>query len=701
MKRITKKTFLLNKSIVVLIFLLLLLSRYGIAQQQTLIDSSTITINTSISGDQQYQITGRWLECPLKVLIVQNITSPIAGLRVDFSVISAPKNATAYGLERKTVLTDNNGYAQTNFQLGSEPGEYIISARIHSKAMAHDEVFFKVYGLKSNWVIMLFMGLVGGLAMFLFGMDQMSDGLKKRAGSKMRSILSRLTKNRFIGVLVGAFVTIMIQSSSATTVMLVSFVRAQLLPFVQTLGVILGADIGTTITVQLVAFKLTDVALLFVGLGFCLKIITEQDKIKSLGDIFMGFGLLFFGMHVMSEAMYPLRNYSLFIKLLATLKNPILGVMIGAIFTALIQSSAAFIGIIIVLAQQNLITLEAGIALLFGANIGTCITAFLASINASRAAKRVALAHTLFKVGGVLVFIWWIPYYAKFISELANNLPRQIAHAHTIFNVMLTMLFFPIIGVMAKLSIRILPDKKIPEPELSYNVKYLDDNLLSTPSLALSLAKKEVLSMGSKVQKVVEAIIFPFINYNMNGTADRVKDLEEEIDFLQEKITVYLTNISRQSVDEERVDEVFQIMYTVTELEQMGDIVSKNLLPLAIKMIDRGYAFSEEGKKEIIDYHTRTMKQVSRALEVFKDVNLEKAEKMEYKYVKYRLMEMNLRRVHFERLRHDVPETVATSEIHLELMDLLKQISSHATNIARNLLTGGRGRKAEDIFIVK
>jgi len=255
----------------------------------------------------------------------------------------------------------------------------------------------------------LIMTLLGGLSLFLYGMGKMSDGMKKAAGNRMRKILSALTNNRVIGLTVGAFVTMIIQSSSATTVMLVSFVQAELMTFVQSLGVILGADIGTTVTAQLIAFKLTDYALLMIAVGFGLTMFAKNESQKHIGEAILGFGILFFGMKLMSDAMRPLRSYQPFIDVLRGLENPIFGLLAGTIFTALIQSSSAFAGIIIVLAQQGVLTLEAGIPLIFGANIGTCITAGLASIGTTRNAKRVALAHVIFKIAGVLLFVFGFP----------------------------------------------------------------------------------------------------------------------------------------------------------------------------------------------------------------------------------------------------------------------------------------------------
>jgi len=236
----------------------------------------------------------------------------------------------------------------------------------------------------------------------------------------MRSILSMLTRNRLIGLTAGAFVTMVIQSSSATTVMLVSFVQAGLMTFTQSLGVILGADIGTTVTAQLIAFKLTDYALLLVGAGFLLRMFGKTESMKSTGDVILGFGILFFGMKLMSDSMKPLRSYGAFIDIMKNLEHPIKGILAGAVFTAVVQSSSATTSVIIVLAEQGFLSLEAGIPVIFGANVGTCVTAGLASIGAEREAKRVALAHVLFKVAGVLLFVFWIPAFSELIRAASS-----------------------------------------------------------------------------------------------------------------------------------------------------------------------------------------------------------------------------------------------------------------------------------------
>jgi phosphate:Na+ symporter len=321
------------------------------------------------------------------------------------------------------------------------------------------------------------MHLFGGLAIFLFGMEQMASALKKVAGDRMKTILAKLTTNRFMGVLTGAFVTAIIQSSSVTTVMLVGFVTAGLMSLSQAVGVIFGANIGTTVTAQIVAFKVTHYALLLVAVGFVLIFTSKKDRTKQYGALIMGLGLIFFGLGIMSSAMKPLRSFEPFLQLMRDVSAPALGILIAAVFTGLIQSSSATTGVVIAMASQGLISLEGGIALIMGANIGTCVTAGLAAIGKPREAVRVAVAHVTFNVAGVAVMVWFIPVLAdvvRTISPVADDLsgidrlaaetPRQIANAHTVFNVLFSLLFLPLAGLVARFCERVVPDRPVVEP---------------------------------------------------------------------------------------------------------------------------------------------------------------------------------------------------------------------------------------------
>jgi len=535
------------------------------------------------------------------------------------------------------------------------------------------------------WFFLL-MGLLGGLVLFLYGMEKMSEGLKKSAGGGMRKILSALTNNRIIGLAVGAFVTMVIQSSSATTVMLVSFAQAQLLTFGQTLSVILGANIGTTVTAQLIAFKLTDYAFLMIIVGFALTIFSKKDSYKHLGESLLGFGILFLGMKVMSDSMIPLRDYEPFIDLMKNLENPVYGLIIGAIFTALIQSSSAFTGIVIVLAQQGLLSLDAGIPLLLGANIGTCVTAGLASLGASREAKRVALAHVIFNTAGAILFLFWIPYFADIvrwaspvsdavgIEKLASETPRQIANAHTFFNVSVAFVFLPFTSLLSKIVLKILPVRES-EKAIEAVTWHLDEKAISTPVIAIDLSHAEVGRMAKILRRMLRAIIHPLFsdeegkdNIHTHLTIiEGIEMREEKIDYLHDKVTHYLLMIGREKLSEEQAKEVFNMISIVRDLEAIGDIIHRDMFPLIAKKRALSFDFSREGHEEITLYHTKIYKQLVRLEETFSKQKFKKAKKIVSKEVKY-------------------AESIATHEIHMELMDHLKQISVYVTEIARSIV---------------
>lgn len=563
----------------------------------------------------------------------------------------------------------------------------------------------------------LFIGLAGGLAFFLYGMDKMSSGMKSTAGNQMRAILASLTKNRVIALFVGAFVTMVIQSSSATTVMLVSFVQAGLLNLVQSMGVILGADIGTTITAQMIAFKLTDYALLMVAVGFGLKVFAKTDKLKSVGEIILGFGILFFGMKLMSDVMKPLRTYPAFIELMQGLENPVKGILIGAGFTAIVQSSSATTGVLIVLAQQGLISLEGGIPVIFGANIGTCVTAALAGLGASREAKRVAIAHIMFKIAGVILFLFWIPQFAGVIKSLANvfgsGTARQLANAHTIFNVSLGLGFLPLIGLFSKVIYFIFPDKPIPKSR-EIKIHYLDDGMLSTPSLAIDLARAEMSRMARLLGRMLNAIIIPFLSdeehvrkdveekeeaqYLINEIPKRDEvhpDLtlmeglnlrEKKLDFLEEKISEYLTHIARDAITEEQAEEVFGMTSIVKDMESIGDIIHRNMIPLIAKKKRLHYDFSQEGKEELLIYHGKVTKQIRLLQRAFRQPDPELAHYIMSKERKYLDLESKYRARHLKRIILKKEDSKATTEIHMELMDLMKQIVLYSANIAQTYI---------------
>ncbi|MCG8614931.1 MAG: Na/Pi cotransporter family protein [Desulfobacterales bacterium] len=568
-----------------------------------------------------------------------------------------------------------------------------------------------------DWMMLSF-EMAGGLALFLYGMDKMSSGMKRTAGNKMRSILTSLTQNRVVALVVGAFVTMVIQSSSATTVMLVSFVQAGLLTLAQSLGVILGADIGTTVTAQMVAFKLTDYALLMLAAGFLVKTVGKTGKIRSVGDIILGFGILFFGMKLMSDAMNPLRSYPPFITLMQNMEHPLAGIAVGAVFTALVQSSSATTGVLIVLAQEGLITLVAGIPVIFGANIGTCVTAVLAGIGASREARRVALAHVLFKIAGIGLFIFWIPTFSELVIQLGAHFgtgtARNLANAHTLLNVTLGLVFLPFTPLFAKLIYRIYPDREA-DSSKAIKTMYIEKAVLETPSLAIDLARAEMARMAKLLGRMLDAVIIPFLSderhiattemsreerqmllreiprydtYHPRLTPMQGLDLrEEKIDFLQKELIRYLTRIAQGNITAAQAKEVFGMMSIVKDMEAIGDTIHRNMMPLIAKKKQVNYDFSLEGKEELLIYHGKVRKQVRLLQAGLNEPNAELALKIMKGERKYLDLESVYRARHLERIILKNENAVETHEIHLELMDLMKQIVLYSAHIAQTYIT--------------
>jgi len=627
-------------------------------------------------------ICGTSLRTPVAIRVRDEYGSPLVGYQVAFRIMVRPEGAKGEGLSEVSVLTDSTGYASTFLTLGSRPGVYQVSCRTKG-GFPDNEVVFTAKASKKNWVWMLIIGLFGGLGLFLFGMHTMSEGMQQSAGEQMRSILEQVTRNRLVGVGIGTVVTTIIQSSSATSVMLVSFVNAGLLRFRQTLPVLLGAAIGTTITAQIIAFKITEYSLLLVAVGYFLQIFSRKEGFKSVGNSIFGFGVLFFGMSIMSDAMAPLREWSPFIELLLRLENPLLGILVGAAFTALIQSSSAFVGIMIVLASQGLLSLDAAIPLLLGSNLGTPVTALLSGMKAGKEAKKVALAFLLIKFISILIFAGWTTQLGRVLIQATPEapLPRLIANAHTLINLVLMLVVLPFTPQLARL-VDWMVGKEKPKGKPAISTLYLDKSLIGTPSLALKLAKQEIIRLGGIVQSMYSLIIMPFLE--KDGTPlNQIYTQESEVNYLRDKIKSYLLNINREQVSSKRVNESFLLLYSLNEYEKIADVISGNLANRAEKWVLKDYVFSDEGKKELVQYHEKINKQLKRSLLVFEQANLRKAVKMKSKHKEYRSLSKELEKQHYSRIMEGMKESIGSSKTHLEILALLGTIDSHATDIAR------------------
>ena len=554
-------------------------------------------------------------------------------------------------------------------------------------------------------MILLFSGLFGGLGLFLMGIKMISDSLTKSTGNQMRDLLARLTQNKYVSFLTGIFVTMVFQSSSATTVMLESLVNSRLIRFVNTVAIIFGAAIGATLTIQILAFRITDYALPVITVGFIIYMISKRPRSRNLSLAILGFGIIFLGMGLMSQAIEPFKYSTAINRLLLQLENPWTGIFTGALLTALLQSTSAFLGILIILGGQGLLPLTAAVPLIIGANIGTAITAIIASIGTSRESKQVALAHTLFKITGALLMVWWIPRFVNLVESIspgwngiagidaASVIPRQIANAHTVFNTLVSLLFLPFSGTFARLVTRILPNKDEKQDRLT--TWFIDENMLHSPSLSLRLAHQEVLRMMETAQRMTEDIMIPFME-KKPAVLGRIRKREDEMNFLRDAIKNYLIKIIRQNVTSGEVEEAFRMMYAIDEYEQIGDILSGNLYDKAVAWCEGNSVFSEKGRQEILDFHMKTLKILYQSYRIFHDSDLKEARKTKERYSHFRKQYFELEKQHYERLKQDIEESVDSSRTHLEIIASLKGVGSHATNIARIMLRRQRSSLKEE-----
>jgi phosphate:Na+ symporter len=533
---------------------------------------------------------------------------------------------------------------------------------------------------------LMLIALFGGMALLLYGMQLVGEGLQQAAGGRMRQILGSITNSRLKGMLAGAFITAVIQSSSATTLMLVSFASSGLISFTQALGVILGADVGTTLTVQLIAFKIFDYALLLVGVGFLIVFMSRRKAIRYVGQAVLGFGFIFFAIKVMSDAMVPLRESELVKLLLVSLGDqPLLGVLIAASFSALVHSSAATIGLAIALSLQGLMPLQAALPVIFGANIGTCATALASAIGANAEAKRVALAHTLFKVAGVIIFLPVVGPFARLVELTSDDVPRQIANAHTLFNVGITVIFLPVAGVLGGLIARLVPADR--DSQAMFGSKYLDENMLDTPALALGQATREALRMGDLVSDMLTKTIDAFSREDAE-LIESIEEKDNQVDTLDREIKHYLTKLSQQSLTGEQSKREIGILSFVNNLENIGDIVDRNLMELAKKRLSKGVHFSEAGMQEITLLHKRVLQNLELALAAFASNDPALAQQVLERKLELSQTERRFRQAHIERLHAGYQESIDTSEIHLDVLTNLKRINSHVTAVAYPILEG-------------
>ncbi|ONI45328.1 Na/Pi cotransporter [Candidatus Epulonipiscioides gigas] len=548
------------------------------------------------------------------------------------------------------------------------------------------------------------LSFIGGFGIFIFGMNYMGEGLQKSAGNQMKNLIGALTNNRILGVLVGAIVTVVVQSSSATTVMIVGFVNAGLMSLTQAVGVIMGANIGTTVTAWIVSLgdwvdwlSPSTIAPLLVAIGVGLSMIAKEQKIKYIAQIIFGFGALFLGLDMMSGAVKPLRELQEIKDLFMTLgANPILGILTGALVTAIIQSSSASVGILQALAIAAIVPWNTAIYIILGQNIGTCVTAILSSIGANTNAKRAAVIHLLFNIIGSILFgIIGVITFQFVIPAFGNTLITtfEISIVHSIFNILNTLLLFPFATLLVKIATKIISDSSVP---MSKELIHLDERMLETPSFAVQSAVKEVHAYSMLAEKNLKTAFYALLNKDENKIAE-VIEREKKINKIQHEINNYLVKLSNVPLSEKEHSQINTLFHNVGDIERVGDH-AENLVELAQNLIRDNAIFSDSAIEELTNMTNLVLETYNNALNAFMNENIESAKKVYELENKVDKMETRLRKRHIKRLSEEKCSPLA-GIVFLDTISNLERISDHAVNLVDALVGESFNEDEEEFYL--
>ena len=529
------------------------------------------------------------------------------------------------------------------------------------------------------------LSMAGGLGLFLFGIRTMGDGLENAAGAKLKRMLEVLTGNRFLAVLVGFVVTAIIQSSTATTVMVVGFVNAGMMSLAQAVGVIMGANIGTTVTSLLIALNFSSVAAASVLVGVILMLASKKTVVKNLGAIFTGFGLLFLGIDMMSDSMAPLRDSAGFMNFIVTVSEsplrPLFGIILGIVMTAVLQSSSASVGVLQTLAMQGLVPLKFSVFVLFGQNIGTCLTALFSTVGAKKNSKRAAVIHLLFNLigTGIFILIALLTPYVEWIEKLSPDPMAQIAISHIVFNIVSTVVMFPFAKALVKLSCLLVPGKDDSESEM--HCKFIDDRLLNTPPFAVMQVSKEVARMAKLARDNFETSAHALINRS-DKDLDKVMENEEIINYLNHHITSYLVKLNALDIPDSDSDYIARVFHAINDIERVGDHAI-NLAEAAQHNIGEGLKFSDPAREELNQLCGSVVTLLERSMAAFDNQSLSDNEAKELSDLEEHIDDLTLecQDSHIFRLNRKECNTEA-GMLYLNTITDFERVGDHAINIA-------------------
>ena len=541
-------------------------------------------------------------------------------------------------------------------------------------------------------------GLIGGLALFLYGMNSMSDALQKAAGDKMKKVLGFLTKNPIMGALAGMLVTAVLQSSSATTVMVIGFVSAGLMSLPQAISVIFGANIGTTMTAQLMAFKISNYIYPIIFIGFMLCFLGKKEKIKNIGMVIFSFGLLFEGIEIMGSVMKPLANSTVFIDLMGKVSDiPILGVGLGMIMTLVVQSSSATIAVLQNFASQagpdgvhSVIGLTGAIPILLGDNIGTTITALLASIGQSKNAKRTAIAHSIFNISGSVVFLFLIPWFSKFVQYISPKgeeikiISRQIANAHTTFNIVCTLVWLPLIPIMVKIVTFLIrgEDKKM---KPIYEPKYLDENVIEQPVAAMYMVSKELNRLAGFTTEMLLSLKSTIMSNRSEESQQKFTEKLQSVDYLQDRISEYITKMfSSGNLTENQSEKIAGLLFVSNNIQRVSDRC-RDIDSIYENVTASGLSFSEDAAKELDNCLSIIGNLLSKAINAIRKGDQAEAEQVLKSKNKIRKAEKKFSKAHLSRVKNKVCNPAMTV-YYSGILDNIDRIAENCASIAEEAL---------------
>ncbi len=632
-------------------------------------------LGNDISGDQQIGTVNQFLKKPVIVRVVDEKNKGVENVKVFFSVLKEPLEnnlANKFAIiQPETTYTDKDGFAKTFIKLGNGHGDYYILARNNN-----DVLIFHFTGVEQDWALVMVISVIGGLALFIFALSYGSKGLIRGLGAKTRDLLFNLTNRRLTALMSGFFVTIIFGSCTATASLLIKFASAGAVPVISGLVVMLGANIGATITIQILAFNIMNYALLIITAGVFLRILFPN--LRNLAQFIFGIGLLFFSLKIISTGIVNVKYLSEFAKSIEYLNSaPIFAILIGVLISFIFRSSTAVIGLVLILVFESTISAISAFNLVLGANLGATIFPILIADSVN--ARRIALGNLIFKLVGAIIFVLLIDYFG-FISFVGNG-ARQIANFHTIFNIFIALVFLPVLVPYSKLLNHLVIETK----HEILKSKKLDQAFLDTPSIAIGQAMKEIMDMGYKTVKMLEDSIKVFEKRDI-VLRKTIIQADDEIDQVEELITPYLSKLNPEEMDREHKKIQIGLLTITSELEHIGDTISKNLMDYAKKQIDGGMEFSQEGIAQIKEFHKFVLDTLRMAISSLATRDRKLAQEVVSRRNTGLKIAKDFEIKHIERLHRGLKESLETSTIHLDILSDLERINFHATEIGNAVM---------------